>query len=323
MQRLKINHSLTLFQQAVVDMATLIQENGIKELSKGTHGVVTNHGISAHSVASHMVPDHEYCETGQPQEPQPPCANSGQEAPAETIAEDEEETPEIDIMINNVVCSFSVKCHLNLRQIALNGVNVEFRRENGMVTMKLRRPYTTASIWSSGRITCTGATSEDQAKIAARRYARALQKLGFQVRFQNFRVVNVLGTCRMPFGIRIIAFSKRYKEADYEPELHPGVTYKLYNPKATLKIFSTGGVTITARSVSDVQSAVERIFPLVYEFRKPRTAADEELLRQKKAARPPPTTNTTPPLTTDLCLVTLSDDDAVEPDVDADADAWQ
>lgn len=31
----------------------------------------------------------------------------------------------------------------------------------------------------------------------------------------------------------------------YEPELHPGVTYKLYNPKATLKIFSTGGVTIT------------------------------------------------------------------------------
>lgn len=42
---------------------------------------------------------------------------------------------------------------------------------------------------------------------------------------------------------------------------------------------------ISARSVNDVQSAVERIFPLVYEFRKPRTAADEEALRQKRAAR--------------------------------------
>jgi hypothetical protein len=31
-----------------------------------------------------------------------------------------------------------------------------------MVTMKLRQPYTTASIWSSGKITCTGANSEDQ-----------------------------------------------------------------------------------------------------------------------------------------------------------------
>lgn len=93
------------------------------------------------------------------------------------VAEDEEESSnnakpidlhqpiadnehELDIVINNVVCSFSVGCHLKLREIALQGSNVEYRRENGMVTMKLRHPYTTASIWSSGRITCTGATSE-------------------------------------------------------------------------------------------------------------------------------------------------------------------
>lgn len=82
-----------------------------------------------------------------------------------TDAVEQEPEPEIDIVINNVVCSFSVRCHLNLREIALNGRNVEFRRENGMVTMKLRRPYTTASIWSSGRITCTGATSEEQVII--------------------------------------------------------------------------------------------------------------------------------------------------------------
>ena len=50
----------------------------------------------------------------------------------------EESQPEVDIVINNVVCSFSVRCHLNLKVIALNGSNVEYRRENGMVTMKLR-----------------------------------------------------------------------------------------------------------------------------------------------------------------------------------------
>lgn len=197
-----------------VAMATLIQENGIKQLSKGTHGgVVANHGISAHAMSGRMVPDHEYCEArGGGGGGDQAALDPDMEQAADEAAE--ESTPEIDIMINNVVCSFSVKCHLNLRQIALNGVNVEFRRENGMVTMKLRRPYTTASIWSSGRITCTGATSEDQAKIAARRYARALQKLGFQVRFRNFRVVNVLGTCRMPFGIKIIAFSNKHKDAE-------------------------------------------------------------------------------------------------------------
>lgn len=175
---------------------------------------------------------------------------------------------ELDIVINNVVCSFSVRCHLKLREIALHGSNVEYRRENGMVTMRLRRPYTTASIWSSGRITCTGAISEAQAKVAARRYARSLSKLGFPVRFQQFRIVNVLGTCSMPWPIRIVNFSERHREnACYEPELHPGVTFKMQDPKATLKIFSTGSITVTAASVNAVESAIQRLYPLVHEFR--------------------------------------------------------
>ena len=61
-------------------------------------------------------------------------------AHTDTAKEDvkEESQPEVDIVINNVVCSFSVRCHLNLKEIALNGSNVEYRKENGMVTMKLR-----------------------------------------------------------------------------------------------------------------------------------------------------------------------------------------
>ncbi|CAB0005825.1 unnamed protein product [Nesidiocoris tenuis] len=193
-----------------------------------------------------------------------------------------EEEPEIDIHINNVVCSFSVRCHLNLRQIALSGKHVEFRRETGMLMMKLRKPYTTASMWSSGKVTCTGATSEAASRIAARRFARCLQKLGFKCRFTNYRVVNVLGTCSMPFAIKITPFTERHREAQYEPELHPGVTYKLKNPKATLKIFSTGSITITAPSVSDVQRAVETIYPLVYEFRKEKTKEDVAMAQLEK-----------------------------------------
>lgn len=69
-----------------------------------------------------------------------------------------------------------------------------------------------------------------------------------------------------------------------------------------------------ARSVNDVQSAVERIFPLVYEFRKPRTPADEEILRARRAARrpsPPPPVLVPHAQARDAApLLTLSDDDA-------------
>ena len=79
----------------------------------------------------------------------------------------------------------------------------------------------------------------------------------------------------------MIAFS-------YEPELHPGVTYRIRDPKATLKIFSTGSITITAPSVANIQSAVERIYPLVHKFRKPKTAEDIKVGANEKLMPTPP-----------------------------------
>lgn len=179
---------------------------------------------------------------------------------------EEEDVPLIDISINNVVCSFSTKCHLNLKKIAMESSNVEYHRQHGMLNMRLRNPYTTASVWSSGKVTCTGALSEDFAKVAARKFARKIQKLGYKVKFSNFRVVNVLGTCSLPFALDITKFSREHKEASYEPELHPGVTYRIKTPKATLKIFSTGSITVTAPRVANIQSAIEYIYPLVSDY---------------------------------------------------------
>ncbi|XP_054153419.1 TATA box-binding protein-like 1 [Oppia nitens] len=199
------------------------------------------------------------------------CQQNGDNDHKDNNDNNEESEPEVDITISNVVTNFSVKCHLNLRQIASKGSNVVYKREQSMILMKLRAPSVTASIWSSGKITCTGATTEDSAKCGARRIARCLQKLGFKVKFNSYRVVNVLGTCILPFGIKIHDFSAEHRPiASYEPELHPGATYRMKDIKAVLKIFQTGAITITAPSIGAVQTAVERIYPLVYEYRKPK-----------------------------------------------------
>lgn len=46
----------------------------------------------------------------------------------------EEHTPVIDIHINNVVCTFNLRCHINLKKLAMEGSNVEYRREHGVST---------------------------------------------------------------------------------------------------------------------------------------------------------------------------------------------
>ena len=161
----------------------------------------------------------------------------------------------------------------------------EKERELNLKFFNCRHPYTTASIWSSGKITCTGANSEEQARVSARKFSRILQKLDPKykdIRIKNWRIVNVLGTCTLPFAIKIVPFSQAFKEASYEPELHPGVTYKIRNPKATLKIFSTGSITVTAPSVANVQAAIELIYPKVFEFQKKKELVDIEAALQAK-----------------------------------------
>ena len=222
-------------------------------------------------------------------------------------------TNALNIYVNNVVCSYSTRCHLNLRRIAMEGMHVEYKKENGvclkisynilcvflnilnifkMVNMKLRKPYTTATMWSSGKVTCAGAKSEPDAYIAARRFCRVLQKMQFKVRMTNYRVVNVLATCNMPFGKKILFLNfkifkkynfKKYlntgidiqrlaenyqKECSYEPELHPGATFKLVKIKATLKLFTTGSITLTAPSVLVAQDAINQIYPILVEFKR-------------------------------------------------------
>lgn len=71
---------------------------------------------------------------------------------------------------------------LDLRKINFCTRNAEYNpsRFKGLV-MRIREPKTTALIFRSGKVVVTGARSEAAALLAARKYARIIQKLGFPV----------------------------------------------------------------------------------------------------------------------------------------------
>lgn len=91
-------------------MATILQNNGMK-LTNGTVNNLRNELSSTNNDDLFQV----------------------KLEPKEEIEDSvKDQELDLDIYINNVVCTFSVRCHLNLREIALNGSNVEYRRENGV-----------------------------------------------------------------------------------------------------------------------------------------------------------------------------------------------
>lgn len=75
-----------------------------------------------------------------------------------------------------------MNCKLDLKKIALHARNAEYNPKRfAAVIMRIREPRTTALIFSSGKMVCTGAKSEEDSRLAARKYARIIQKLGFTV----------------------------------------------------------------------------------------------------------------------------------------------
>jgi len=203
-----------------------------------------------------------------------------QEDPAEIALKQEEQdflSKKPTITISNVVCNYRCRTHLDLRNIALSTKHVIYKRDQGKVMMKIRKPNMMANIWSSGKIVCQGARSEEEAKKGARRIARILYKVdpGKNVRVSNYKVVNVLGNCKLAFAVDIMEFSKENAgpHCSYEPELHPAVTYRPANGTTT-KIFSTGALTLLGRNVALVNEALDLIYPLLFKHRKTRTEFD-------------------------------------------------
>ncbi|CAF0976026.1 unnamed protein product [Adineta ricciae] len=198
-----------------------------------------------------------------------PVAEKTSSAITDVDAPSNSQDPEIELFVNNIVCTFALGCKLNLRKIAMEAANVIYNRGHAMVLMKIRKPYCSANVWSSGKVTVTGTTSEDDAQRAARRVARCLQRLGFKTKFRNYRIVNCLATCSMPWQIDIVKLSQIYPECvSYEPEIHPGATVRL-NDKAVLKVFTTGSVTLTAPSVERINTAINEFYPQLFECRRP------------------------------------------------------
>ncbi|EEC09479.1 TATA-box binding protein (TBP), component of TFII-D and TFIIIB, putative, partial [Ixodes scapularis] len=179
--------------------------------------------------------------------------------------------PGIVPQLQNIVSTVNLGCKLDLKKIALHARNAEYNPKRfAAVIMRIREPRTTALIFSSGKMVCTGAKSEEQSRLAARKYARIIQKLGFDAKFLDFKIQNMVGSCDVRFPIRLEGLVLTHSQfSSYEPELFPGLIYRMVKPRIVLLIFVSGKVVLTGAKVrAEIYEAFDNIYPILKGFRK-------------------------------------------------------
>ncbi|VDM16495.1 unnamed protein product [Hydatigera taeniaeformis] len=143
---------------------------------------------------------------------------------------------------NNVVSSVDLACPIELRKVVMYIRNAEYnpRRFTGCV-IRLREPRVTCLLFSTGKMVTTGGRSEESNNLGARKCARVIQKLGFPVQFNNFRIQNVVGIVDLKFPIRLEGLLMANEQmSQYEPEIFPGLIYRIINPKLAKRTKKVG-----------------------------------------------------------------------------------
>ena len=116
--------------------------------------------------------------------------------------------------------------------------------------MRIREPKTTGLIFSTGKIVITGAKSERASMTAAKIFEKTISKVmgeETKLNLNAFKIQNIVASSDVGFSIKLESLQeehKKFSRCHYEPELFPGLIYKMESPKVVLLIFTSGKIVL-------------------------------------------------------------------------------
>jgi len=175
---------------------------------------------------------------------------------------------EPEIKVENVVASASLEHGIDLQAVVKAFPIVEYRPDvfPGLV-FRTKRPRTANLVFRTGKMVCTGAKSEKEARRALKKVARKLKKTGMVIHGKlHIKIQNIVASVILGGKVDLEGFYEIGGKVDlggrmmYEPEQFPGVIYRMEDPRTVILIFSSGKLVCTgAKKEEEVNQAVIKL----------------------------------------------------------------
>jgi transcription initiation factor TFIID TATA-box-binding protein len=168
----------------------------------------------------------------------------------------------IDIRVVNIVVSTSLEQDIPLEKMAATLPNTEYNPEQfpGLV-IRIKEPKTSALVFSSGKIVCTGARTMENVEESIQQIIKCLEKINVKVTIKPvIKIQNIVASGSINMDLNLNTLAMKLKNTEYEPEQFPGLVYKLIDAKATFLLFSNGKVVCTGtKSEQEVHAALDKL----------------------------------------------------------------
>lgn len=165
-----------------------------------------------------------------------------------------------EIKVVNIVVSASLGQDIPLEKMAATLSNTEYNPEQfpGLV-IRIKEPKTSALIFSSGKIVCTGARSMDKVHESIKKIIKSLEKIKVKIKdVPDVKIQNIVAAGSVGMDLNLNMLAMRLDNTEYEPEQFPGLVYKLPDQRATFLLFSNGKVVCTGtKSEEEVHKVLD------------------------------------------------------------------
>ncbi|KAF0691043.1 Aste57867_17655 [Aphanomyces stellatus] len=177
---------------------------------------------------------------------------------------------EYEVTIVNIVATFDLGLKIDLKDLVMNARNVEYNpRKFGGAIMRLRNPKTTAIVFGTGKVVLVGLNDIDGADFAAQRVETIVRKIGYtDATAKHVTVRNITATANAAHRVRLEGLLLEHARfCSFEPELFPGLYYRMIGPKMCFTIFTSGKVIVCgAKSLVDVGNGFAKLMPVLHQF---------------------------------------------------------
>jgi len=167
-----------------------------------------------------------------------------------------------DIRVVNIVVSTSLKHDIPLEKMAATLSNTEYNPEQfpGLV-IRIKEPKTSALIFSSGKVVCTGARTMENVRLSINKIIKSLEKINIKITIKpEIKIQNIVASGSVGMDLNLNTLAMKLENTEYEPEQFPGLVYKLLAAKATFLLFSNGKVVCTGtKSEAEVHAALDKL----------------------------------------------------------------
>lgn len=169
--------------------------------------------------------------------------------------------------VQNIVLSVTyedVKFDLEKLARSLDGARYDPEVFPG-IAYKSYDPPASFLIFASGKMNCVGAQSMRDAKLAIKKLTGKLRRSGIKVKSEpKVKVQNIVASFDFGREFDLERIARDFKNTEYEPEVFPGLVFRLDEPKVVVLLFVSGkGVCAGAKRMGDIKKAGEKITKLI------------------------------------------------------------